>query len=134
MKKITKILALALVLTMCVCMFTACGDKSKIVDTVTNYYEAMIAGELDKAAQLVGDEDLKESLEYLHDEMQSDDFVKETYMAEVEDNSYEILEDTVEVEDNKATVKVRVNDGNNDSFVTVELEEFDGEWLVVETY
>ena len=134
MKKFSKILALMLTLVMCVCMFTGCGDESEIVEVVSKYYDGLISGELDKAAECVGNEDIKDTMLELQGYMKDDAEVKESYLEGVEGTKYEIIEDTIEVEDAKATVKVNVIDDGMEKKVTVELEEVDGEWLIVNTH
>jgi len=134
MKKFSKILALMLTLVMCVCMFTGCGEKSEIVEVVSKYYDGLISGELDKAAECVGDEGVKDVILELHEHIKDDADAKKEYLDGVADTKYEVVEDTIEVEDAKATVKVNLNENGTENKVTVELEEIDGEWLIVNTY
>ena len=63
MKKLAKILALMLVLTMGVCMFTGCSDESKVEGVVEDYMDAMLDAEFDEAAELVGNDEVKAELE-----------------------------------------------------------------------
>ena len=130
MKKITKILALALVLTMCVCMFTACGSKvdseateeevnpevEAIKSVVEDFMDAMANGDVDKAAESCYGEEMEKELE--------------RYDGAWEGMEYEIKKVEVKGDENEAHVKVEITlDGEKDS-ETIKLGKIDGEWFI----
>ena len=130
MKKITKILALMLVLVMGVCMFTGCSDESKVEGVVEDYMDAIIDAEFDEAAELVGDDEGKAQLENMQKMIDENSEFEEEYLDSVEDTEYEIK--NVKVDGDEATVEVEVSKDDDSSTLELKLEKVDGDWLIME--
>ena len=115
MKKLAKILALMLVLTMGVCMFTGCSDESKVEGVVEDFMDALADGDGDDAAEYCKGAELKGAARL--------------GAMNCEGMEYEIKD--VEVDGNEATVEVEITlDGDTDED-TIRLEKVDGDWMIV---
>ena len=130
MKKITKILALMLVLTMGVCMFTGCSDESKVEGVVEDFLDAIIEAELDEAIELVGDDKAKARMEEKQKEFDKDSEAKEEYLDSMEGMEYEIKD--VKVDGDEATVEVELSQDDDSRTMEFELEKVDGDWLIMD--
>ena len=130
MKKITKILALMLVLVMGVCMFTGCSDESKVEGVVEDFMDAIIDAEFDEAAELVGDKETKAELKNMQKMIDENSDAKEQYLDEAEGAEYEIKD--VKVDGDEATVEVEVSKDDESSTVEYKLEKVDGDWLIMD--
>ena len=130
MKKITKILALMLVLVMGVCMFTGCSDESKVEGVVEDFMDAIIDAEFDEAAELVGDKETKAELKNMQKMIDENSDAKEQYLDEAEGAEYEIKD--VKVDGDEATVEVEVSKDDESRTVEYELEKVDGDWLIMD--
>ena len=144
MKKLAKILALMLVLTMGVCVFTACDSKvdldepektvdseeEAIISVVEDYIDAIIDAEFDEAAELVGNDETKAGMEKMQEMIDEDPEAKEEYLDSMESLEYEIKD--VKVDGDEATVKVEVTNDDKSKTGEFELEKIDGDWKIVE--
>lgn len=116
MKKFSKILALMLVLTMGVCMFTGCSDESKVKGVVEDFMDAMADGDGDDAAEYCKGAELKSA-------------VRKGAM-DCEGMEYEIKD--VEVDGNEASVEVEITLDGDTEEDTLKLKKVDGDWLIVD--
>ena len=129
MKKLAKILALMLVLTMGVCMFTGCSDEGKVEGVVEDYLDAIIDAEFDEAAELVGDDEAKAEMEDMQKMSDEDSEREEKYLDSMEGTEYEIKD--VKVDGDKATVEVELSKDDESSTMEFEVEKVDGDWLIM---
>ena len=129
MKKITKILALMLVLTMGACMFTGCSAESEVQGVVEDYLDAVFDGDLEDAIELVNDGELKDAMTETHKRIQKDSEYKEEYLDDVEGIEYEIKD--VKVDGKEAEVEIELTDDDDSRTMHLKLKKIDGDWLIV---
>lgn len=130
MKKFTKILALALVLVMGVCVLAGCGGtESKVEKSVKNFCDGMLDCNFEKAAKYVGDDGVKEEILEVAEMYEEDPDLKDEYLEEMAGSSYKIGD--IDVDDDEATAEVTWKQDGEMFEQTFELEKIDGEWLIV---
>ena len=130
MKKVTKILVLALVLAMSVCVFAGCGGaEGSVKKSVKNFCEGMIDCDFEKAAKYVGDDGVKEEILEVAEMYEEDPDLKDEYLEKMGGSSYKIGD--IDVDDDEATAEVTWNQDGEKFEQTFELEKIDGEWLIV---
>lgn len=145
MKKFIKYMALMLALVMCISMFASCKSKDNtpkeviekevvneeeiVNEVVNNFFDAMIGGEMAKAAEYVYDEQLKSELELIQEEFDLYEDYKTYYVDEMSDVKFRISE--TDVSDDTAVVKVIMSkEGTADEPTTVELKKVDDKWMI----
>lgn len=117
MKKLTRILALLLVLVMGVCAFTACSPEKKVEKVVKNFMDSLTDGDIDKAADYCDDDALE-----LVRSFDGEDF---------EGMKYEITD--VDVDGETATVEGNITlKGEDPDEMIIELEKDGSDWVIVE--
>ena len=117
MKKLAKILALMLVLTMGVCMFTGCSDESKVEGIAEDFMDALADGDGEAAAELCDGDDLK---------MQA----KAAAKSMKDELEYEIT--NVKIDGDEATVEMEITLNGNETDGSLEFEKIDGDWKIVD--
>ena len=129
MKKFTKVLSLVLVLALSLCMFTACGksDEEFVREAIDGYMAAAKAADMKKAAEYCAGETY-DAVIASAEEFTTGEYAEmlKEMMASIE---YEI--NSVEVNEDTATVTYTVTAMNQDSESTLELEKIDGAWKIV---
>lgn len=130
MKKVTKILALALVLVMAVCSFAACGsDKDSVEKTVKGYIEAVKDMDFEKAMDYCGGELYDEAKESMGEmESQMGDY-GEVYKSVMEDLEYEIGD--IKIDGDEATAEFTMSVMGQEESGELLLEKIDGKWKIV---
>ena len=153
-KKILAILLTASLLS----SVTGCSNKKKeVIETATEYAEAVISGDIDDIADFLEDgDDLEEFMEAYEVNSRRQDIVDAIY----DSMSFEIDEKSVKIKDSKATVDVTYTlvdymcvyedlddedgleeyldelEGEDEETITIdqtiELEQDDGEWIVID--
>ncbi len=123
MKKISKVLALVLVLVVSVCVLAGCGSpEDKAVKVVENFMDAMIDLDYERAVSYCYDSDLERQVDYAIEENG-----REWQTAEYVITSVEVDGDIIEVD-------VDVETERDEEVLYFELEEIDGDWFIVNIY
>ncbi|MBE7025422.1 MAG: hypothetical protein E7408_05150 [Ruminococcaceae bacterium] len=123
MKKFTKVLALALVLVMAICSFTACGsDEDKVEKTVKDFLDAMIANDEDKALSYCDGRNVESQVEYALEE-----YGRQWRDVEYGDEVVVVID-----EDGEAEVEIDCFHDEDQEKLTFILERIDGKWKIVD--
>ena len=117
MKKITKILALMLVLVMGVCMFTGCSDESKVEGIAEDFMDALADGDGEAAAELCDGKEMKSEARKTAERLEG--------ILE-----YEITD--VEVDGDEAIVRMEVTVEDDTDDGSIDFEKIDGDWKIVD--
>ena len=132
MRKFVKLLSLILALSMCVCVFTACGSKvdldapEEVVDpeeeavtkVVNDFFEAMTSLNLDEALSYCGSEEMLYSVEI---ELSRTPDVWQDMKCNIQ---------SITVDEDEAIVKVEVYYGNKSDKGKLRLSKYNDTWKI----